>query len=446
MAEKSPTLTRLWVLLIPCVLLAAHHLRAGEPGAVLMWLTAPLLLRVRQRWVPAALGAALLFGTGIWVLTAVRLVSERVELGQPWLRLAAILGAVALGTALCTQLLRGRAVREQYGAEGSSGPGPGLAAFLLTATLLGIVMNVPSQRPLLLLDRFVTGGGWLTAWWLAAWAGWLAHTLQDPRRMMRWRPRIWLLFSTVFFAQLALGLGGLDRLLMSGNLHLPVPALIVAGPIFRAAGFFMPILFGATVLLVGPAWCSWLCYIGAWDDRLARRRRRPQPLPRWRRHVRLAIVVVVVIAAASLRGAGVSGWTAAAVAAVFGLLGVALMALWSSRTGAMAHCTTYCPLGWFATRLGWLSPFRLQIDEGCNHCGACRLACRYDALSSADLDRRRPGEACTLCGDCIGACRGRNIDLRLGWRSGWWHGPRARQLFIVLVTSAHAVFLAVARM
>ena len=40
----------------------------------------------------------------------------------------------------------------------------------------------------------------------------------------------------------------------------------------RGGGLFMAILFSASVLLVGPAWCSWLCYIGAWDDRVARLR------------------------------------------------------------------------------------------------------------------------------------------------------------------------------
>ena len=51
-----------------------------------------------------------------------------------------------------------------------------------------------------------------------------------------------------------------------GEMHLPVPALILAGPLYRGEGFFMLFLFLSTVLIVGPAWCSWLCYVGAWDN------------------------------------------------------------------------------------------------------------------------------------------------------------------------------------
>ena len=45
---------------------------------------------------------------------------------------------------------------------------------------------------------------------------------------------------------------------MTGKLHLPVPALIVAGPVYRGSVGFMLILFLCTILLVGPAWCSHL--------------------------------------------------------------------------------------------------------------------------------------------------------------------------------------------
>jgi len=408
-----------------------------------MWLSAPLLLLLRQRWVPMAFGATMLGGAGLWGSTAISLVRLRMAQGIEWQRMAIILAAVALLTAFSPLLLRARGLRERYGSERAA---PGLAAFLLTASLLGVVMQMRPDRPLLLLERFVVGGGWLTGFWLAVWAGWLAHTMQSPKLMKRWRPRIWLLFSVVFFVQLSLGLAGLERFLMTGQLHMPVPALIVAGPVYRGAGFFMPILFCVTVVLVGPAWCAWLCYIGAWDDRLARLRKKPAPLPRWRPHARMVIVVLVIIVALGLRLAGLASWVAVVAAGSFGLIGVALMVTWSRRSGAMAHCTTFCPIGFFATRLGRLSPLRIWIGDTCNQCGACTKACRYDALSPDDVDRRRVGEACTLCGDCVGACAGRNIDYQVGWKRPWLRGPKARQVFVVLVAWAHAVFLGVARM
>jgi hypothetical protein len=41
----------------------------------------------------------------------------------------------------------------------------------------------------------------------------------------------WTFFSVVFFAQLVLGLAGMPSMLMTGELHAPVPALILAGPV-----------------------------------------------------------------------------------------------------------------------------------------------------------------------------------------------------------------------
>ena len=34
----------------------------------------------------------------------------------------------------------------------------------------------------------------------------------------------------------------------------PIPAMILAGPLYRGEGFFMPLLFLSTIFFVGPAW------------------------------------------------------------------------------------------------------------------------------------------------------------------------------------------------
>ena len=53
---------------------------------------------------------------------------------------------------------------------------------------------------------------------------------------------------------------------MTGKLHLPVPMMILAGPIYRGHTSVMSILFLSTLILSGPAWCSHLCYFGAIDN------------------------------------------------------------------------------------------------------------------------------------------------------------------------------------
>jgi polyferredoxin len=263
----------------------------------------------------------------------------------------------------------------------------------------------------------------------------------DSAQSSRWRKRIWVLFSVVFFSQFIIGLAGFEKFLMSGQLHLPIPAMIVAGPLYRGARFFMPILFGSTVFLSGAAWCSYLCYIGSWDALAAERTKKPKPMPRRIQPIRIGILAAVVGTSIILRIIGVPSAVATCLGISFGLVGVGVMILWSRKKGAMAHCITYCPIGILANWLGKLSPFRLRIKDACTECQLCRLACRYDALNKEDIQKRKPGGSCTLCGDCLGSCKDGWIEYSfLGLKPN-----HARTMFVVLVVVLHAVFLGVAR-
>ena len=311
---------------------------------------------------------------------------------------------------------------------------------LLTAGLL-IPIQLKVQPPILLVERFVQGLGWVEILLLSLYASFVVGKMIDPAQSSRWRKRIWLLFSAVFVSQFIIGLAGFEKFLMTGTLHLPIPAMIVAGPVYRGARFFMPILFGSTVLLSGAAWCSYLCYIGSWDAVAAEKMKKPQPMPRWRQPVRIGILVAVVGTAIILRIAGIPSALATGLGISFGVIGVGVILVWSRKKGAMTHCITYCPIGILANWLGKLSPFRIRIKEACTECQLCRLVCRYDALNLEDIQKRRPGGSCTLCGDCLGSCKDGWIEYRfLGLKPN-----HARTMFVVIVVALHAVFLGVAR-
>ncbi|MBI3373532.1 MAG: hypothetical protein HY017_17540 [Betaproteobacteria bacterium] len=175
---------------------------------------------------------------------------------------------------------------------------------------------------------------------------------------------------------------------------------------------------------------------------MAQRRFRPSPLPEWRRSVSIAVLLGVAATALLLRFFGASAVIAASVAGLFGVCGIGLMVFWSRKAGVMTHCVTYCPIGVLATAFGRVSPFRISIAPSCTDCGACTLACRYDALGKADVLRRQPGASCTLCGDCVGRCKGSSIEYRFAGLKP----DAARGLFITLVVSLHAAFLGVARL
>ena len=96
------------------VLLGAHFMREGAWILVAVCIAFALLLAWRTRWAVRLVQAALVLGAVEWIWTALILVQERMAEGRPWIRLAAILGGVALFTLGSAVLLTRRKL----------GPGP----------------------------------------------------------------------------------------------------------------------------------------------------------------------------------------------------------------------------------------------------------------------------------------------------------------------------------
>lgn len=417
----------------------AHFLRRGEAGPALLVSVLPLLLFTRRRFTRTIIQVHSVTAGIWWLFTLNILVRQRWAAGEPWMRLAIILGGIAGLAFWAACRLENKRVSEFLHREEKTA-GVSAGAFLGTAILLTVI-QLQAPLPLLLAGRFSPGAGWLEAGGLAWYAAWLAGRLSRPEEWPRMRRLVWTGFSLVFFIQAGLGLSGAGAFLMTGQLHLPVPVMVLAGPLFRGDGYFMPLLFLAAVLLAGPAWCSWLCYFGAWDGQAASRRTRPLPLPAGWKLWRPAILALTVIIALVLRRTGVPAGYAIWLAVLFGLAGAGIMVWQSRQRGVMVHCLTWCPLGWLAVLLGRLNPFRLQIAPGCHQCGRCRPACRYHALTPADLARHRAGFSCTLCGDCLAFCP----DGYLRFRFFGLTGRSVRNCFLTLVVVLHTVFLAVAR-
>jgi hypothetical protein len=85
-------------VILSFVVLAAHFLRQGTPLIPWLVLLAPILLVTRRAWATRVLQVALLLGALEWVRTAVTLIRLRIAIGEPWGRMAIILGVVALVT------------------------------------------------------------------------------------------------------------------------------------------------------------------------------------------------------------------------------------------------------------------------------------------------------------------------------------------------------------
>ncbi len=294
---------------------------------------------------------------------------------------------------------------------------------------------------ILLFDRFMPGLGWLQIGLIALYAGFISHLLLTRENTSAIRLRIWTLFSTVFFSQLILGLFVSETFLMSGTLHIPVPAVILADPLYEGSGFFMPVLFTSTILLIGPAWCSYLCYFGAWDGVAASRKSAPDSYTKKWKTMRWTVLFIVILTSLAFRLFHVPLKTAAAGGIGFGIIGIVLMLTLSRKKGFMVHCTSYCPIGLIGNFLGKISPFRIRIDSNCLFCMKCTEKCRYNALTVENMKAGKAGSTCTLCGDCISSCSRNSISYSFLKLSP----EKSRILFITLISALHAAFLGIAR-
>ncbi|MFC2112822.1 4Fe-4S binding protein [Bacteroidota bacterium] len=313
-------------------------------------------------------------------------------------------------------------------------------AFFFTCLILGMV-QWKIERPMLMAERFLQGTGWIEILLLGVYAGWITGKMLDPAASARWRRITWTIFTIVFFGQLGMGLAGFETFLMTGKLHLPIPLMILGGPVFRGQISFMPILFLSTIVISGPAWCSQLCYFGALDNLAAKGKTDLSPIQNKFRikHILLIAIILITI---MLRVLGLDTRLTTAIAIVFGVVGIGIIILVSRRKGKMVHCILWCPIGTLVNYMKLASPLRMYIDDSCTNCMACTLYCNYDALGKADILKRKPGLTCTYCGDCLSSCKTESIRYRFFSLQS----QQARNTWIVLTISLHAIFLGLARM
>ena len=96
------------------VLLAAHFLRVGSLLLTFVCLVLPFTMLSRQLWSLYATRGMLGVGVLIWLETMVSRMMGRLEYGQPFVRLAIILTAVAAFNGFALALLMPRSVRERF--------------------------------------------------------------------------------------------------------------------------------------------------------------------------------------------------------------------------------------------------------------------------------------------------------------------------------------------
>jgi len=311
--------------------------------------------------------------------------------------------------------------------------------FILTFILLAFV-QLKVEKPMLLAERFLKGSGWVEILLISCYGAFIVNKMKDPMNVPKWRKISWTTFSLVFFTQLIIGLSGFDKFLMTGKLHLPIPIMILAGPIYRGQLSVMTILFLSTVILTGPAWCSQLCYFGAFDN-LSSGGKTSKEILRNKGAIKSTVLILVIAMAIILRWLNISMLISTLIAIAFGVGGILIMIFFSMKRKKMVHCVMYCPIGTLVNIFKHVNPFRMYIDQSCTLCMNCTKFCKYDALNPSDIKNSKPSITCTLCGDCLAGCHHNSIKYKFLKMKP----EQARNLYLVLTISLHAACLALAR-
>ena len=144
----------IFFITISYLLLAAHAFRGGDCGFAFALIALCLLTFTRERWLSYVAAVSLSFGAFIWVVNGADLICIRVNTGDNWLRLAAImtlLFALTLFSAAYAYSKKGQKYFSRHTERGLFKA----SIFFLTALLLEITRSkVPF--PILIVDRFFT--------------------------------------------------------------------------------------------------------------------------------------------------------------------------------------------------------------------------------------------------------------------------------------------------
>jgi hypothetical protein len=111
-------LLRLIPIFLSFLLLAAHFYRSGQVVLAGLCIATLLLLVFRKSWIPRLFQVLLVLGALEWLRSLYYFAAMRIAWDQPWTRLAIILGAVALFTALSGLVFRSKALRSRYMIKG----------------------------------------------------------------------------------------------------------------------------------------------------------------------------------------------------------------------------------------------------------------------------------------------------------------------------------------
>jgi len=326
---------------------------------------------------------------------------------------------------------------------------------------------------LVLLTLDLSGGGA----WLACQSAWIAFVAVAAFRILytgrisRWRAALFVAMAWAFvfhFKAESLGLKG--SAFFTGEVQeVPYCHIAIASSIlnyaysqylaFKSGHWAMwgPLSLGmlwlALTLILGQAWCSWVCFYGGLDEGFARIRSKPVlrwfHLPGHLRELPAAVLLVSVLWSLSSLLPVFCLWacplkiTTAFLdpndtirkvqLAIFIVLGTLALVVGPWLTRKRLFCGLLCPFGAWQALWGRLNPFRVSLDlDRCTQCQLCIKGCPTFSIEGSatpgggsatpgegrgrpatgsatpgggsGLKVHRIGPYCNRCGECIDVC------------------------------------------
>ena len=105
---------KLTPVVLSFLLLGAHFYRSGQVVLSAICVSLLFLLFFRKSWIPRLFQLLLILGALEWLRSLYYFAAMRIAWDQPWTRLAFILGAVALFTALSGLVFNSKDLRARY--------------------------------------------------------------------------------------------------------------------------------------------------------------------------------------------------------------------------------------------------------------------------------------------------------------------------------------------
>jgi ferredoxin-type protein NapH len=208
-------------------------------------------------------------------------------------------------------------------------------------------------------------------------------------------------------------------------------------------------LWLAVSLVVGKAWCSYICFFGGIEEGFAAVARRPK-LRRLDPRLRLvpwAILLFIVVISAALfepvyctwlcpfktvtEFAAVRSVETAIQMGIFVALFLGLVIVLPFLTKKRTQCAFFCPFGAFQSLFNKISLFEIRFDRNkCVDCTLCQSACPTVALSAESIREGKTLLNCMKCGACVDICKKDAAVWHLKGTKVAVRPERARLLFL----------------